>query len=431
MSQTKPDRSRAPATTALFCPRSGRAFGPVPRAGTGAPRSRPGEVAGVQAICLHPEAHSPPFGQSVDQLPSRQLKEALLRPPDAISPLNAAGTRRHRSSPSSRTVGRSKPPIATVPMMKPRGVFLGRIGAKYVTRKDSISSSKKWRVRTYVILSVSLVLIIAGFFTYRALRPFNLQAAIDAASVGATITIPSGTHTGPFYVRKALTLKGTSASVLTANGDNILRIEGCSGVVLDGFTVKGVYANGSQLGVNLINVSSVTIRNLRVSDCGYAGIYANSTISSVTVSDCTITHCGDFGIHFHGTWNGVTISRVTASGFAGLHYPSHAIYLKGEVSGKNFTIQDCDLGNSYGPGGGVSAICVGYGVTNGQILRNKVHTSPFGICLWGRTEGPTTGITCSGNVGSNNSEADFYEYGPNIQATWTSDNVGTLRKVLQ
>ena len=260
---------------------------------------------------------------------------------------------------------------------------------------------------------------------------FNLQVAIDAASAGATITIPSGTHTGPFYVRKALTLKGTSASVLTANGDNILRIEGCSGVVLDGFTVKGVYANGSQLGVNLINVSSVTIRNLRVSDCGYAGIYANSTISSVTVSDCTITHCGDFGIHFHGTWNGVTISRVTASGFAGLHYPSHAIYLKGEVSGKNFTIQDCDLGNSYGPGGGVSAICVGYGVTNGQILRNKVHTSPFGICLWGRTEGPTTGITCSGNVGSNNSEADFYEYGPNIQATWTSDNVGTLRKVLQ
>ena len=118
-------------------------------------------------------------------------------------------------------------------------------------------------------------------------------------------------------------------------------------------------------------------RNLTIQDVGSAGIYANSTISSVTVSDCTITHCGDFGIHFHGTWNGVTISRVTASGFAGLHYPSHAIYLKGEVSGKNFTIQDCDLGNSYGPGGGVSAICVGYGVTNGQILRNKVHTSPW------------------------------------------------------
>ena len=63
----------------------------------------------------------------------------------------------------------------------------------------------------------------------------------------------------------------------------------------------------------------------------------------------------------------------------------------------------------------MAALQIGYGAVNGRLLRNAVHDSPYGIGLWGDSAHPTTGITASGNIGYNNSEFDFYEYGPEHQ----------------
>ena len=259
---------------------------------------------------------------------------------------------------------------------------------------------------------------------------FDLQAAIDAAKPGATITLAAGTYTGPFSIeyKTDLTIRGPSSAILTAKGADTLSIYQSADITLDGFTIVGDYSLTGQKCVAVAGgLLGGAFRNLTIRDAGNTGLYSNGVFKGVTISDCTITHCGDFGIVVQGGYDGVTITNVTASDFAGKLHPAHAVYLK---DGQNFTIQDCDLGGAYGPGGGVSGIQVGYGASNGLVLRNTVHDSPYGIVLWGYGDSPTTGITCSGNIGQNNSVADFYEYGNAVQATWTADNVGTFRKVI-
>ena len=259
---------------------------------------------------------------------------------------------------------------------------------------------------------------------------FDLQAAIDAARPGAVITLAPGTYPGPFRIefKTDLTIRGPSSAIVTAKGADTIAIHQSAGIVLDGFTIVGDYSMAGQKCVVVGGgLTGGAFRNLTIQDAGNTGLYARGVFTGVTISDCTITHCGDFGIALQEGYDGVTIANVTASDFAGKLSPAHAVYLK---DGQNFTIQDCDLGGAYGPGGGVSAIQIGYGASNGQVLRNTVHDSPFGIVLWGYTGSPTTGITCSGNIGQNNSEVDFYEYGNAVQGTWTADNVGTFKKVI-
>jgi hypothetical protein len=258
---------------------------------------------------------------------------------------------------------------------------------------------------------------------------FDLQRAIDASVSGATITIPAGTYTGPFNIsgKSHLTVTGPSTAILTSTGDEVLGIYNSSNITLTGFTVAGDYTRSGQRGIGIFGLSGGLMQNLTIRDAGFAGVFSNGQLTQMTVDHVSVTHCGDFGIVFQGGYDGVTIQNVVASDFAGLLYPSHALYLK---DGNNFTVQDCDLGRAYGPGGGVAAIQVGYGATNGKVLRTIVRDSPFGICLWGTSTNPSSGITFSGNVGRNNSQADFYQYGAgSIQATWTSDNQGTYRTV--
>jgi len=212
----------------------------------------------------------------------------------------------------------------------------------------------------------------------------SLQAAIDATPAGGELVVPAGSYS-PVVIPRAMTIRGPLDAVIDG-GD--VAVKPCSGLQWYGFTWKNQAT---------------------------AGMYRDAALENILVDGTHGDNFGDFMIHLSGGWKNVTFRNLTGANAKGTHYPSHILYLK---TGSGFAIEDCDLGRCYGPGGEVGCIQIGYGVSNGQILRNRVHDSPYGIIIWGNSSGATHDIVCSGNVGSNNG-TDFYEYGANIQnITW-------------
>lgn len=68
--------------------------------------------------------------------------------------------------------------------------------------------------------------------------PADLQARIDAAPIGSTVTIAAGTYRGPIVVRGPLTLVGEPGAIIDGGGrGSVVTISG-GGVTFRGFTVK-------------------------------------------------------------------------------------------------------------------------------------------------------------------------------------------------
>jgi hypothetical protein len=243
--------------------------------------------------------------------------------------------------------------------------------------------------------------------------PFDLQAAIDAAGPGAIITIPAGTHTGPFRIagKSGLTLQGPTEAILTVKGVDLLEIIDSSNIVLDGFTLVGDY---SVLGQKCVKVSGLTggaFRNLTIRDAGNTGIYSMGVFSGITISGCKITHCGDFGIHFQAGGDGVLIENCILSDFASVMYPGHGIYAK---TSKNIVIRNCETSNvrhltNNGDGGIQISYCTNTQVIDCYSYGNEKYGFIAEQCV-------ATFIRC---LGQNNGVSAFYECGAPGPSTYT------------
>ena len=253
----------------------------------------------------------------------------------------------------------------------------------------------------------------------RTLPPDSLQAAIDAAAPGTTITIPAGTHTGPFRItgKTDLTLKGAVDAVLTAKGNDVLTIYDSAGIVLEGFTLVGDYQMRGQKCVTVAGLRGGAFRDLTIRDAGNSGIYSNGVFSNITISGCNISHCGDFGVHFQAGGDGVLVEDCVFSDFASVLYPGHGVYAK---TSANVTVRNCEVSrvrhlSGNGDGGFQIADC-----TNAQVVDCVAHDNDkFGFIVDG---GVATFIRCRGQ---NNGVTDFYECGCTTPSTYI-DCTGTF-----
>ncbi len=271
----------------------------------------------------------------------------------------------------------------------------------------------RWALGGMTLFFVILGLCFSGCWSY------NLQAAIDAAASGATITIPNGTYAGPFRIagKSNLTLVGTAQAVLTVRGDDLLTISDSAGIVLQGFTMVGDY---SLLGGKVVMVSGLrggAFRDLTIRDAGNSGLYSNGVFTNIVISGCNITHCGDFGVSFNAGGDDVLIEKCVFSDFASLQYPGHGVYAR---SSNNVIVRDCQASgvktlSGYGDGGFQIAQC-----TNAQVI-DCVSTGNqrYGFIVDG---GVATFIRCRGQ---NNGVTDYYECGATTRSLYV-DCVGSF-----
>ena len=122
----------------------------------------------------------------------------------------------------------------------------------------------------------------------------TIEAAIDAAKAGDTVTIFAGEHTGDVTVNKGITVVGET----DASGNNLVTINGKLSVTGNGATVKNLNVNNSSE-----RAVYVAGGNILIEGCNLTGVhglrycYANN--GDVTLKDCVITG-STYGVHFDG-----------------------------------------------------------------------------------------------------------------------------------
>lgn len=92
--------------------------------------------------------------------------------------------------------------------------------------------------------------------------PASLQARIDAAAPGATLTVPAGTHAGALVIARPLTLVGVGRPVLAGPGrGSVVRIT-APGVTVRGFQIRGsgTDLSGDDAGI-FVTADNVTIED--------------------------------------------------------------------------------------------------------------------------------------------------------------------------
>ena len=109
--------------------------------------------------------------------------------------------------------------------------------------------------------------------------PADLQAAINAATPGATINATGGSYSGAFTVNKALTIIGGTLT-LPLGSQALLDITGTN-VVLDGMTLTGAGAGSAQneyaSGVWTDAATNLEVKNCTITNFRYGGVMIWST----------------------------------------------------------------------------------------------------------------------------------------------------------
>ena len=95
----------------------------------------------------------------------------------------------------------------------------------------------------------------------------TIQGAIDAATDGDVINVPSGSYSEALVINKSLTINGSGSVTLSVSGNTtgITVSQNTSDVVIDGFTITGDASTGSGITVQP-GASNVTISNNTISD---------------------------------------------------------------------------------------------------------------------------------------------------------------------
>jgi len=175
----------------------------------------------------------------------------------------------------------------------------------------------------------------------------SIQAAINAAAPGATITIGAGSYFENVVVNKPVTLKGsgTTTVIYPASSAPI-----CS---------PGSLCGGAASNIVLVEADNVTITNLRLQ-----GDNPNLTSGVVVGGEDIDARNGIITNHAAGVYNNLTVSKVKITG----------IYLRGiyASSGGSFNFNHDTITNVQGEAASIAMFNFG---GSGVMANNKVSTA--------------------------------------------------------
>jgi uncharacterized repeat protein (TIGR01451 family) len=285
----------------------------------------------------------------------------------------------------------------------------------------------------------------------------GIQAAIDAASPGNAIEVPSGTYRENVNVNKQLTLRGIGSPVVDAGGNGSSITLSADGCTLEGFVVTNSGSYWSNAGVTVTSKSNTISGNTATgnnregislfssSDNTISGNTATGNngegISLFSSSDNTIsgnTATGNYwcGIHLYGSSDNNTISGNIATGNIddGIYIASSS---DNTISGNNatgnrdagiylYTFSDNNtISGNTATGNDWDGICLD-GSSDNTISGNTATGNRDGIFLVDSTSNTISGNTVSGNtdhgiyIASSNGNTVYLNTFDNANNSWSN-----------
>ncbi|MFH1186992.1 MAG: glycosyl hydrolase family 28-related protein, partial [Candidatus Levyibacteriota bacterium] len=169
----------------------------------------------------------------------------------------------------------------------------------------------------------------------------GVQQAIDAASPGDSVYIPSGIYDELVRInnKSNLTLYGDGElSIVKHDGsdDPIIQINNSSNIVFHDFTVQGNYERWVQTGINVEQLNGGKFYNLSFKSIGYTAFQArtwaynkwDTAISNVEFYNNTVEKAGEFGIYIGAGVSGFKAYKNNFGPNQGRMYPPHAVYVQ-------------------------------------------------------------------------------------------------------
>ncbi len=200
----------------------------------------------------------------------------------------------------------------------------------------------------------------------------TIQAAVDAASSGDTISVAAGTYTENVQIQKSLTLQGAGAATTTIDAtglDHGLVVQGVTGAVISGFTVQ----NANLAGVQLTNVSQLLFENNTVqhNDLNLVPAGMNSTCAGAAPFEQE--DCGE-GVYLQGVAYSTFAHNLVQNNAGGFLVtdetgPTHDNLITDNLVQNN--VYDCGITLPSHPSGfGPNGPLPGYGVYNNTVSHN-------------------------------------------------------------
>jgi nitrous oxidase accessory protein NosD len=247
----------------------------------------------------------------------------------------------------------------------------------------------------------------------------SLQALVDAAPAGATVTVPACTYAETVTIRRPLTLRGYG-SVIDGGGVRPKWVAvRASDVTLEGFTMRNAAAGAAQSGsIDVNGVDRFTARDLHLSGGSAADIYIRYGTGH-TVTGCDIAAGRQEGIALWQVVNAtITGNRIHGNNTAGYDPGWEAGGLKAGGA-RNLLLSGNEVDGNAGPGLWCDIMCVDATITGNRvhantrqgvlfeasagatITGNRVWENGWGFTAWGWGGGIVISSSANAEVANN------------------------------